>query len=779
MASLTNSYPNLPGMLVEFKDGGKQLKFDQTEANTDSVLLLGTAVDGPVMEPVAVDENTVELIFGSETKDNGSPNGSTLVHGFKQVAAAGCKDIRLMRISGSQAEARMGAKDKKETINTRVDKDLSIVQGCDETIIELQQQNVLPDTIKVFAGGITLENGYTYDRNSNKLTIAKNACDAGVSIGLSYDYEATADHDAEDLVLDAERSVTLDKVPVANSVIVTYTDADKAQQTVDPAQYSVRNNVITFTTDVPLNTNDYVTVSYKVTTTYSTTEQAGTDGTPYRSNTSDEVLLIEATPAKDTLTLYIDDAKVLDTNAYTVNYDAKTISIKKDYFRKGQKISVSFFVSREEKVKREIVLKSAFGGSIYNTGLLEVVDQKDALGETIGKIIRITEPITKSSAGSNSIAISSIDVNNFGELVEAINAAQSTYVASTECPEVSIDELEKIITHFRDGSDGLTLTNDEKFKLLSGERDKDGYLTTQGAYQLLENYIVDWVVPLGVYADDELQERNENFAYELALFCAVLSYRNKATYGAIAMKPLKDTSLAGVQSHAKYLKNYNNEFLMKDTTGSVITDSNGDTIDLGKYITLVPGPTPLINHPVNALREANPAAMYVGFNSTLLPQSAPTNKKLTGSTGIKYNFSNSQLNDIVGNRMAPLGIKYSRTGSNQSGAYVIDGPTCARVGSEYARLTTMKVVREVADQCRDAADPFIGEANTIEQRNALSAAISKRLDLLLENGVILDYSFNLVATAQDQLLGQANLELGIVAPEELRRINTVIGLKRS
>ena len=80
---------------------------------------------------------------------------------------------------------------------------------------------------------------------------------------------------------------------------------------------------------------------------------------------------------------------------------------------------------------------------------------------------------------------------------------------------------------------------------------------------------------------------------------------------------------------------------------------------------------------------------------------------------------------------------------------------------------------------REVADPYIGEANTVEQRNSLSAAISKRLDLLVENGVILDYSFNLVATVADQLLGQASLELGIVAPQELRKITTVIGLKRS
>ena len=94
MASLGNLYPNLPGMLIEFKDGGSSLRFDDTEANTDSMLILGTAVDGPVMEPVAVTIDTAELLFGSDVNSNNVPNGSTLVHAFKQAYDTDCRDIR-------------------------------------------------------------------------------------------------------------------------------------------------------------------------------------------------------------------------------------------------------------------------------------------------------------------------------------------------------------------------------------------------------------------------------------------------------------------------------------------------------------------------------------------------------------------------------------------------------------------------------------------------------------------------------------------------------------
>ena len=75
MAGTTNLYPNLPGHLVEFEDGGTVLRTDVTPISTDSVLLLGTAVDGPINEPVAIDMTTVESLFGKETNANGVPNG--------------------------------------------------------------------------------------------------------------------------------------------------------------------------------------------------------------------------------------------------------------------------------------------------------------------------------------------------------------------------------------------------------------------------------------------------------------------------------------------------------------------------------------------------------------------------------------------------------------------------------------------------------------------------------------------------------------------------------
>ena len=770
MASLGNLYPNLPGMLVEFKDGGQALRFNDVETNTDSLLLLGTSIDGPVMEPIAVDIDTVELLLGSDVKSNGVPNGATLLHAFRQAYDAGCQDIRVMRISGEQATSQISAADEVIVSQKRKDENLTVVQGNDATILTLTGKGINSGSIRVFAKGLELTSGFSYDPSSRKVTIQKNVCDAGSSITVKYEYTEQVSATPETLTVSKNSTVKTYKPVIDGTLVVK-----KGKDVVASENYTVLGNVITFIGGVV--EGDEVVVEYKFEQIGFASEN-GSGKNLFAAATSPQVIKLSEVPMENSTVLYVDDARVLNSQAFSVDATAKTITIKKEYFKMGQVLSVSYYVQLEEVVERTIDLTSIFAGDVYNTGTVEVRNLEDSVGSVIGKTIIITKPESKVSTTELPQEYSSFDYPTFAELVDAINNNNSVYKASTKTPNVLTSELRPSSTYFSGGDNGVNISKAKMFECLSGTRDENGYLVKHGAYQLLENYQVDWVVPVGVYADDELLDRHQNFAYELALFCAVLSYKNKSTYGMIATKPLMDTSLAGVQAHAKYLSKLNTDYFMRDENGTVIRDSQGNPIDLGKFISVVAGPTPKINYNVASLKEGNPAILYAALNTVLQPQSAPTNKKLTGCTGLKYTFSNSQLNDIVGNKIVVFGTKYARNGSISDGAVVIDGPTSARFNSEYTRLTTVKVMRAVSDSVREVADPFIGEANTIEQRNALSAAISKRLDLLVEKGVLIEYSFNLVATTMDQLLGQAKLELAIVAPQELRRITTVIGLKK-
>ena len=216
---------------------------------------------------------------------------------------------------------------------------------------------------------------------------------------------------------------------------------------------------------------------------------------------------------------------------------------------------------------------------------------------------------------------------------------------------------------------------------------------------------------------------------------------------------------------------------MKDADGNDIDDTEGNKMDLGWYTSVVVGPEPVMISDTLGTYYGSPAIAYAALNAGIKPESAPTNKALPGVKGMKYKFSNKQMNELVGNRMVVFKLKNEGTATASSIPYVVDGCTAGAPNSDYARLSTVKVVTDVVDQIREVADPFIGEPNTVEQRNALSALISKRLSYLMEQGEILHYEFEINATIQQVVLGECSIALTLVCPMELRKITTVVALR--
>ena len=84
---------------------------------TERLLIIGTAVDGPVNLPVKVsDAATAERLFGPATYSNGyknpigstaddKNNGATIPRAVAQAIAGGCTDIYVCRATGTNATA--------------------------------------------------------------------------------------------------------------------------------------------------------------------------------------------------------------------------------------------------------------------------------------------------------------------------------------------------------------------------------------------------------------------------------------------------------------------------------------------------------------------------------------------------------------------------------------------------------------------------------------------------------------------------------------------------
>lgn len=796
--AVTNLYPNLPGHLVEFKDGGLQLTSNTEVPSGKSLLILGTAFDGPVNEPVQIDSNTVRQLFGSEVNENGYPNGSTLTKYAKQAFKNGFTDVRCMRVTGSQAFVKIA---KTSVINTElVESSVSgIIEGnAAATDIEFEHLPVVTNTIQLHTASGTAV-GYTIDANTPyepQISIAAGQVSKGASINIDYNYMVISASKGEagytlvdagdgssvanySLGLGAGESVyattkdalgnyldTTGLYPVTDGVKVV--DTTSGDVLVEGTDYTIVDGEIVFGGTLVIG--DTVDIEFY---TYTVSSASQT----YTMTDADQIVTLAHTPAEGTVSVVSGGVTAMASEFVVTG---NTVALKAGHFGLNDTCVISYKYEVTETTEDSMIIRSIYGGSVYKDAHVTISEYMQD-GE-VGRKFLFTKPESKKYNNADvpfyftsfecptvehlKLALRNYDLNNVFEIV-----CDDDEMETKDFPTFSG-------TLSEGGDDGVVITPNEMFEALSGKRDTDGYLIEQGAYQILENYNVDYIYPAGIYADTkQTVNPNTTFHQELALLCAVLTYRTKMTHGFIDVKPNSNTTLVGIQKYVDKLLAYDNTHFMKDSDGNEIVDADGNKMDIGWYTSIVVGPEPVIISDTLGTYYGSPAIAYAALNAILKPESAPTNKALPGVKGMKYKFSNKQMNALVGNRMVVFKLKNEGTTTASSIPYVVDGCTAGAESSDYARLSTVKIVTDVVDQIREVADPFIGEPNTIEQRNALSALISKRLSYLMETGEIQYYEFEINATIQQVVLGECSIALTLVCPMELRKITTVVALR--
>ncbi len=335
--------------------------------------------------------------------------------------------------------------------------------------------------------------------------------------------------------------------------------------------------------------------------------------------------------------------------------------------------------------------------------------------------------------------------------------------------------------------------------------------------------------PVGVGASSATKDANNvtlttghfhevNFGYDLARFCFEQSENSAETLGTIGMKSPNSLSLADVASWVgsapvSSLSGSNqvistngtgllgNKFMAgrKGASGSGLPafsiagvdgllgggfiaytdtqfcdggtsqkDENDKLVDLGKYISVVAGQSIFSNPSRDTAYIADGHAAYAGMVTSLLPNSAPTNKIIDG-VSLPFRLNLSKLDALAG-------AKYVMFQQKPKGIIVSDAPTAARSQSDYNRLTTVRIVKAVLDAVRLAGDPFIGESMSGARLAALQTAIDQTLSKLTKAGFLQRYAFKVTATPADLVLGQAKVNLTLVPAFELRQILVTVSL---
>ena len=795
--AVTNLYSNLPGHLVEFKDGGLQLTVDQSDVtNSKSLLILGTAFDGPVNEPVKIDATTVSQLFGSEVNENGYANGATLTKYAKQAFKNGFQDVRCMRVTGSQAYVDIS---KTSEIIEHIEYATAggEIEGCTAFVHTLGHKPIVGDVIvKTLAGDAV--SGVTRNKEEGTLSFIQNAISKNSTVEVTYDYKAISSIHNENAV--AGDGSDFQPISLGSTDPIFVTDKNSSGQyivdaagtipttdgvvvkfggtTLNPAtDYTVDETAHTVT--ILAGNSAGVTESDSVDIEYYTYVLTHIDSaTVTAPGDTDQVITLDHEPKDGVIELLINSVAV-DASQYTVS--GANVTLTAGNFNVKDRFTIGYNYVIEEEITEGITLRSIYGGSVYKEASIKIEPFTTDEG-VAGCNFIFTKPASKLySTADKPFVISSIDCPTVGMLKLALEnyALNNVFEIITDNEDMATANFPAFESKLvNGGDDGVVVTNNQLYEALSGKRNADGYLIEQGAYQILENYHVDYIYPAGVYADSQQTvNKNSSFHHELALLCAVLTYRTKMTHGFIDVKPNSNTTLVGIQKYVDKLLTYDNDHYMKDSDGNEIVDTEGNKMDIGWYTSIVVGPEPVMVSDTLGTWYGSPAIAYAALNASLKPESAPTNKALPGVKGMKYKFSNKQMNELVGNRMVVFKLKGEGTTTASSIPYVVDGCTAGNANCDYRRIATVKVVTDVVDQIREVSDPFLGEPNTVEQRNALSALISKRLTYLLNQGEIQYYAFEINATVQQVLLGECTISLTLVVPQELRKITTVVALR--
>ena len=786
--AVTNLYPNLPGHLVEFKDGGLQLTNDtNSNSSKKSLLILGTAFDGPINEPVKIDKDTVSQLFGSEVNDKGYPNGATLTKYAKQAFKNGFNDVRCMRVTGSLASVEL----KKNIVTSTEEveaRSTGIIAGNAEQEFDTQvKADVFISATANAVGGtgsalsISTKTG---DNGNAFVVIPANHVTKNSQLNVNVDYKKinTATPVIQAITSDATKSDPVTLTPQSGQTI----DVDSISVKIDSAsatkdtEYTVATTggivTITFndsdsTVQTAIAASDNVTVDYKYSTVANTSLSVQLVDTP-------QVITLPNTPVTGSVSIATAGGAAVANSKFTVT--GKDVSINAGALDINTEVVITYKYEVSETKADKMTIRSIYGGSVYNQASVEITPMTNDDGEQ-GLKFKFTKPDSKLYSNADKpFFFTSFDCPTVGILKQALAnyALNNVFEIIADDEDIETKDFDLFSGNLEGGEDGVVVTANQMFEALSGKRNQEGYLIEQGAYQILENYNVDYIYPAGVYADmKQTVNPHSNFHNELALVCAVLTYRTKMTHGFIDVKPNSNTTLVGIQQYVDKLLTYNNTHYMMDAEGNDIVDKEGNKMDIGWYTSVVVGPEPVMISDTLGTYYGSPAIAYAALNASLKPQSAPTNKALPGVKGMKYKFSNKQMNDLIGNRMVVFKLKNEGTTTASSAPYVVDGCTAGAEGCDYARLSTVKIVTDVVDQIREVADPFIGEPNTVEQRNALSSLISKRLGNLLEQGEIQYYEFEINATIQQVVLGECSIALTLVCPMELRKITTVVALR--
>ena len=300
------------------------------------------------------------------------------------------------------------------------------------------------------------------------------------------------------------------------------------------------------------------------------------------------------------------------------------------------------------------------------------------------------------------------------------------------------------------------------------------YTQLEDTTEAIENYAVDFIVPMGVNINTKKTIPNERTGLDQEVsadYHGIL----KTLVNNLTQNVDETQVIMGVDSPTSTDPKIINAWVEELTLQlpGDLTRSANIIGDFDERLISVVAFEPIIGNKFEGITyAANGQAIYAGLLASLDITRAATNQPLRSTSLLRFPLSRRQLLDMIGGRL----VVAKPSIGNPNEYVIVKGITTAAVGSKYENEWATRVVRTVMNIVRAAATPFIGSANTNAAQVAMQTAINSGLKQMI--GVtLLGYDFSIITTPQMRAQGLLDIDLSLVLVGEISEIRATVHIQ--
>jgi len=269
----------------------------------------------------------------------------------------------------------------------------------------------------------------------------------------------------------------------------------------------------------------------------------------------------------------------------------------------------------------------------------------------------------------------------------------------------------------------------------------------------------------GFHADNTATAAN-NWAYKIALKVKDISENANPCFAVLGVKPYSygttETMTPGAVATHLGLTDLPNR--------NALSGSDYVWGSIGRYVFVIAAEIKPVNYSSanNAdFGYSNGAAVFAASISRMASYTSPVNKTVFNITKMRYNPTRTQLTSLSDKGVNSVALNFNKVPT------FIEGLTFAPETSDYTRIATSRIVNEAVMVTRQVCQKFIGQASTIQVRNAMETAIVSGLRGMQQLGALLDSDFTITYIPAEN---KALIDLVLTPAFELKSIEVQIAV---